>query len=177
MDLEQIRRQIDAVDMKMRDLFLERMHLSGQVAEAKKGSGQDVYVPIREREVIASRSKGIEEEYLPHCRAFFRQMMGISRTFQYARLSESADVLCGLPESDGEVVLCFSCGLDGVLLSACLHAVVTAGLSVRQLEVKERDFGLDCQIHLSGDFSDRLARASVLQILRETDKASYQIIK
>ena len=176
MDLAKIRRQIDVLDGKMKDLFLERVSLSGQVAEAKKISGGDVYVPAREQEVLASRSEGMQEEYRPHCQAFFRQLMGISRTYQYARFLESDDALSRLPDQTGDIFMCFSCEKGSVQLAACLNAVVTAGLSVKTLEANERDGGLDCQVCLSGDFTDGLARASILQILRENKNVTLKLI-
>ncbi len=51
MDLEQLRRQIDAVDEKILNLLNERAGLISGVAKAKEGK-ESVYVPAREKEVI-----------------------------------------------------------------------------------------------------------------------------
>ncbi len=62
MGLDKIRQEIDTVDKQMRKLFLRRMELSGQVIEEKKKTGDTVYVPKREAEIIARRMEGVEAE-------------------------------------------------------------------------------------------------------------------
>ena len=55
MTLEEIRKQIDAIDTQMKPLFLQRMECARYVAEEKEKTGGNVYVPEREREIIEKR--------------------------------------------------------------------------------------------------------------------------
>ena len=110
MDLGGIRQKIDQVDQQMKHLFLERMGYSAQVVQVKKQLGGSVYVPKREQEILTLRQQGVQKEQVLECREFFRQMMGLSRTYQYSKLVEGNADLLGLPDGVGEVGLEFSCG-------------------------------------------------------------------
>ena len=136
MSLDKIRQEIDQIDEQMKILFLQRMDLAKQVIEEKKKTGAAVYVPEREAEIIEVRSEGAPEEYLPECRAFFKQMMGISRTYQYSRIAGQAETLKVLTEGKDSVVLEFSCGMECGGLAACLNAVSLAGLQAESVKME-----------------------------------------
>lgn len=172
MDLDGIRKNIDEIDGRMRELFLQRMELSRQVMEEKKKSGAPVYAAQREQEILNLRAKGAGEELDWACRAFFSQLTGISRLFQYAGLAEGASCLRGLPAGEGEARIRFSRGKSAGKLAACLNAAEWAGLSARQVRDAETDGA--CRIALSGDFSSGLARAAVLAILSEQEGAGLE---
>lgn len=135
MDLEEIRQKINQVDERMKALLLERMGYSAQVAEAKKQTGGSVYVPEREEEILRLRLQGVPAEYALECRAFFKQMIGISRTYQYAKLAEGQERLLALPDGEGEAVMQFACSAEDTQLSAVLNAAALAGLMVREMHV------------------------------------------
>lgn len=172
MDLEEIRQNINRVDAQMKDLFLERMEYSAQVAGVKKQTGGSVFVPGREKEILRLRLQGVSEEYALECRAFFRQMIGISRTYQYTKLAEGEERLSALPEGNGKAVLEFSCRADSGMLATVFQAAALAGLLVEETAA---DRGPEEMLHvtlgLAGDFSKLPARAAVLQILEETEEA------
>ena len=177
MDLEEIRRGINQVDEQMKELFLERMQYSARVVEAKKQTKGTVFVPEREQEILRLRKEGVEEELVRECRAFFKQLMGISRTYQYSKLSEGDERLAGLPDEEGKVTLEFRCGRKDGELSSVLNAVVLAGLIVEEMTVSEcsaeyaQEEWLSCRLRLAGNFSGMLAKAAVLQILEEMKEA------
>lgn len=171
MDLDQIRQEIDEVDGKLRDLFLQRMDLSRQVIEHKKKTGGAVYAPKREQAVLSARTSGVSEEYGLPCKAFFRQVMGISRTYQYSEIAEDAACLRGLPEKEGEVLILFSCKRESASLAACLNAAALAGLVTERVNAEGAGGTISCGLRLSGDFSSRQAKAAVLQILEENEDA------
>ena len=52
MDLSEIRKKIDDIDSRLLPLFLERMQISGEVAEYKKAHGLPVLNKQREREIL-----------------------------------------------------------------------------------------------------------------------------
>lgn len=174
MGLEEIRQEIDKVDGRLKELFLQRLTLSAQVAEAKRRTGGPVYVEERELEVIASRSEGVDEELLPECREFFLHMMRIGRLYQYARLEEARVAQGKSEEGLGrakKAVLRFPGGLSGDRLAVCLAAARMAGLMVERLSFAD---GKASEICLSGDFSKQLARAALLQITEENGDAQLE---
>lgn len=172
MDLNEIRQRIDRVDDRMKELFLERMDYAAEVAEEKKRTGADVYVPKREQEILERRQQDVERRLAPACRAFFGQLMGISRTCQYARLKEGSALLSGLCGGEGEARLTFACGPYSGYPAAALNAAALAGLLVTECSaVRDLKGRLRCDLRLAGDFSKELAQAAVLQILKETEQA------
>lgn len=88
MELSQIRKEIDRVDRQIRTLFQERMDLADQVARVKAQTGDDVYKPDREEEIIAGRSQGMDPSILPEYQALIKKIMGLSRAYQYGRILE-----------------------------------------------------------------------------------------
>ena len=68
MELSDIRKQIDLVDDRLLDLFLERMALSEAVAEYKNQKGLPILNREREREILAKVTKraGEKERYAYH---------------------------------------------------------------------------------------------------------------
>lgn len=177
MDLDGIRQEIDGLDSRLRELFLRRMDLSGKVIESKKKTGAAVYAPGREREVIAARTNGVSEEYLLECGAFFRQLMGISKTYQYSKLAGDAKSLQKLPDGAGEVEVRFLCDGKSENLAACLNAAALAGLLAKRVTMEEKDGKYVCRLCLAGDFSSLTARAAVLQMLEENEDAKIVFVK
>ena len=52
MELDELRRQIDAVDRKLVELLNERARLVEVVGKLKKRLGMEIYMPEREREIL-----------------------------------------------------------------------------------------------------------------------------
>ena len=86
--LDDIRKKIDEIDNSMKPLFLERLACSRQVAEAKAKTKEEVYVPKREEEIIADRSEDTQGETQEAYTAFLKDVMQISRRYQYGVLQE-----------------------------------------------------------------------------------------
>ena len=62
MTLEEIRKEIDAIDPRIRALLMERLDCAYRVAEAKNISGDlRVYRPDREEEILARLSEKVPE--------------------------------------------------------------------------------------------------------------------
>ena len=110
MDLDTARGMIDAADWKMRDSFCARMEGSAAVAAAKSASGDAVYQPGREDQILADRMQGIPAEFRDAYRGFLSGVMRISREYQYrkrlqADLAWRADDGLGRILQDGQVVV------------------------------------------------------------------------
>lgn len=174
MTLEDIRREIDEIDREMKELFLRRMRMSEQVAKAKAVTGGDVYVAEREQEIIKKRTEEMPEEWGEPYIAFLRHMMNLSRTYQYSLLEGmQRKYLKELPQGQGEVNLTFVGTPEAFY--ACVDGLQISGLTVE--EMKREDCNSQCIIKLSGDFAKQLARAAVLQVLKETESAQLLITK
>lgn len=83
MTLEEIREKIDETDKELFRLFEQRMKLAKEVAETKRVSGDNVYKPEREEEVIERFAENAPENMKQYYRAFIRRVMLISREYQY----------------------------------------------------------------------------------------------
>src|SRR5476649_1952975 len=81
--MQRLRLQVDRIDLKMLQLLQQRTKLSGQIGKMKRRHGAVIYVPERERELVARLarlSKG-----LPPARAvaaLYREIMSSSRAAQ-----------------------------------------------------------------------------------------------
>ena len=51
--MQRLRRQVDRIDLKMLQLLQQRTKLSGQIGRMKRRHGAVIYVPERERELLA----------------------------------------------------------------------------------------------------------------------------
>lgn len=92
-DLKESREKIDRIDRKIVELFEERMDVATDVAAYKRSTGKKVFDPAREEEKLAVLKElarngfnrtGIED--------LFRQIMSISRKYQYQVLGTENDI-------------------------------------------------------------------------------------
>ena len=81
MEIEQIREQIDAVDGKMLQLFLERMHLGEEVAAYKKAHNLPVLNKAREREILA-RVQAEAGDMEPYAYQLFTTLIELNKVRQ-----------------------------------------------------------------------------------------------
>lgn len=82
MELEELRRGIDAVDEQLIRLFAERMELSARVARYKQAQGLPTFDPERERELLARVAALAGPELAPYCGPWFAALIAQSRTYQ-----------------------------------------------------------------------------------------------
>jgi len=81
--MQHLRRQVDRIDLKMLRLLQQRTKLSGQIGQMKRRHGAVIYVPERERELVARLtrlSKG--QPPAPAVAALYREIMSSSRATQ-----------------------------------------------------------------------------------------------
>lgn len=113
MNLEEYRKQIDAVDDELVRLFRERMDIAADIAQYKKAHGLPVLQPAREREKLDAVTAQCREDLRPYLRVLYSLLFELSRTYQsrdcrselFARIEhaiehtprlfpQSADVAC-----------------------------------------------------------------------------------
>lgn len=90
MELDQIRKRINAVDDAMHRYFADRLRCSEDVAEAKLQTLDNVYKPEREKQVYARFPGERDEEKL--YRLYVRKVMQLSRYHQYGIFLEKGIV-------------------------------------------------------------------------------------
>lgn len=87
-DLNETRKQIDAIDKKIVDLFEERMKVADDVAEFKLATKKPVYDPARESEKLDTLTSLADSNFNKTAvKELFTQIMSISRKYQYRKLA------------------------------------------------------------------------------------------
>ncbi len=83
MDLEKLRREIDAIDLEIIDRLNARVKLACEIGRVKEQNGQDIYVPAREEEVFAKLA-AINEGPLNEkaIRAIYREVISAATALQ-----------------------------------------------------------------------------------------------
>lgn len=91
-ELSEVRAEIDAIDSKIRNLLMERMDCSYDVARAKIGSGDlTIYRPDREEEILRRLGNGISEDRKAAYLAVVRKIMETSRMYQYGVIYDNCE--------------------------------------------------------------------------------------
>ena len=147
MTLEEIRRQIDALDLEIRNLVMRRMDMSRAVAECKKRTGDTaVYRPEREREILTSLGEGVPKErrdaYLAVVRSILRGSRGYQYDLFYGWDPGAAEELFGdlrVPEGGHGVRLKLKCPDRPGALAAVLSLVGDIGCDLAGLVPLGRD--------------------------------------
>lgn len=86
-DLKESRKKIDEIDRQITELFEQRMEVANDVAAYKRSTGKKVYDPVRENEKITALRKMANNEFNETAvEDLFRQIMSISRKYQYQKL-------------------------------------------------------------------------------------------
>ena len=86
MSLEDIRKEIDALDEKIVPLLKERMNCSLKVAKEKREQGLEIYHPKREEEIL-NRVNEKGGEFGSYIAGVYREIMGVSREAQQIELT------------------------------------------------------------------------------------------
>ena len=108
MELQDIRRNIDAIDDELVQLFARRMDCARAVATAKRETGRAIRDRAREREIVNRLTARAGEEYAPYVKTLYSQIFDLSRSYQSAlgdhRGHLSALIEQGLRETTGKAL-------------------------------------------------------------------------
>ena len=97
-DLQESRSKIDKIDAQIVKLFEERMEVANDVAAYKRSTGKKVYDAAREDEKIQTLRKMADSPFNETAiEDLFRQIMSISRKYQYQKLGESDSTQADFP--------------------------------------------------------------------------------
>ena len=92
-DLKESREKIDKIDRQIAELFEKRMTVAVDVAAYKRSTGKKVFDPVREDEKIKALREMTDNEFnKTGIEDLFRQIMSISRKYQYNVLGTENDL-------------------------------------------------------------------------------------
>ena len=137
MTLAEIRKEIDSTDALIRELIAKRMQLSDEVAKVKAQTGDPVYKPDREAEIL-NRDPGetVRQWELPY-RAVQRKILEVSRMHQYGRiLSLTGRQPLGWSEEPAPERGALHCGSASAFEKAAL-AAAKDGLYIQEILPEE----------------------------------------
>ncbi|MBR5805432.1 MAG: chorismate mutase [Oscillospiraceae bacterium] len=82
LNLEEMRKEISAINDEMLALFVKRMELSSQVAAYKIANGLPTLDRKREEAILQKVADNTSEEFRQYALEFFRNMMDLSKQYQ-----------------------------------------------------------------------------------------------
>lgn len=88
MTLNDLRVEIDEIDLDIKKLFLKRMKVAEAIAESKIKTGDKILKPERETEVIGKLTGDVEGDIRLSYASFLKKLMEVSRTHQYRKMLE-----------------------------------------------------------------------------------------
>lgn len=186
MTLEEIRKTIDTLDPKIRDLLLQRMDCSHKVAEVKQQDGSTtVFRADREQKILDTLGKEVPPERRAAYLAVVRKIMEASRMYQYGLLFDwnpgiLAPLLQGFSMERGakNVTVQFACsdcpnGL-GKLLSMIGDYDVNLE-TLTQLSKNTADSTVTFQVTLQCDPSESWIQQLLFQLSKESQ--AFKVVK
>lgn len=97
-NLDNIRKQIQAVDKEMAALFERRMQLAKGVMEFKQASGLPIYDEEQEKKILAHSAEYVQDPSLKeYHRIFVKNLMDVSKAYQERVMDKMKVAYCGIP--------------------------------------------------------------------------------
>ena len=165
MTLEEIRKEIDQTDAQIKKLFLQRMELALMVAQTKAETGDAVYKPDRETEVLKRQSADLPQGLCRAYTAVQKKMMAASRMVQYEYLREHQEGSGGETKEQGYCRRIVLKKPDAASMTALLTILADYGVQVRLLPADSQEEGVSMMILPEGGL--RSGDALYLQLTRE----------
>lgn len=100
MDINELRKEIDAVDRELVELFARRMEVAAKISACKREQGLPVLDRAREAEKLDSVAALAGEELGGYARRLFTTLMDVSKDYQRSLTGESADETAKAPGAD-----------------------------------------------------------------------------
>ena len=82
MNIQELRNEIDQIDDELVKLFCRRMDAAAQIAACKRENNLPIYVPAREREVLAKVAQTAGDEMGNYTRVLYSMLFELSRSYQ-----------------------------------------------------------------------------------------------
>ena len=90
MNLEECRKEIDAIDNELVELFVRRMNVAKDIAICKKESGKAVYDSERERLLLEKVEECAGEEFADYTKRLYSSILELSRNYQSNFLAQTS---------------------------------------------------------------------------------------
>jgi len=90
MNIDKLRADIDNIDLRLIELFKERMEIALDIARQKKESGKPVYDNTRERQLLHKAAGKVGDAFEVYIRVFFSMLMDLSRSYQHKFLADDS---------------------------------------------------------------------------------------
>lgn len=97
--INEIRSEFDAIDDEIATLYMRRLDISREVAEAKRASGTPIANPAREREILARVAKRVGPGREDGAALLFNTLFGLSKALQRDILQGESDVTRAMAEA------------------------------------------------------------------------------
>lgn len=174
--LDEIRKQIDEVDTKVKPLFIKRMECAKHVANAKAQTGGDVFVKEREVEIIKKRAADVPAEIYDEYVAFLKHLMSVSRRYQYGILTnmqetvlEEAFTQSGLQQEVPHqmVEIRFSCDSKQSDLNLFINMIALNHIDIECMNLQTVQELQEITMTLRGNVTDTNMRQLLCQIGKE----------
>lgn len=89
MDLKEVRIKINQIDEELKEQFNQRLECSAQVASVKMAAGDEVYKPLREKEIYARYS---DDNLGRNHKSYMKKLICLSRKYQYSKFIDAGMV-------------------------------------------------------------------------------------
>lgn len=186
MKLEDVRKKIDGIDPKLRELLMERLDCSKLVAEAKQEAGEtNVYRADREQAIIARLSQDVPEDRKAEYISVIRKIMETSRMYQYGMLFDWNPELfaalvkhVNIPKNGTQVVVRLTRPDHPNAMSSILSMVGDYGHNMKYMELLGFDKPaqtVSFELTILGNLSETSMQKLMFQLSKESQ--NFQILK
>lgn len=179
MALEDVRKQIDGIDTRIRELLMERLDCSAQVAEAKLAVGETtVYRADRETEILDRLGAQVTEDRRAGYLAVVRKVMETSRMYQYGIMYDRLEDPFGplsreldMPERTDRVRVCLTRENRPNAMSSILSMIGDYGFNMEQMELIREDperQTVSFELVIIGDLHETRMKKLMFQLSKES---------
>ena len=177
--LEDARRKIDALDPQIRDLLMQRLDCSREVAAAKLDSGDlNIYRADREAAILDRLGRDVPEDRRAGYLAVVRKIMETSRMYQYGLIYDALDDPFGLVEGSAllagktsRVLVRLTRENRPNAMSSILSMIGDYGYNMDRMELVSEDFErnvITFDLLIIGDLSEEHMKKLMFQLSRES---------
>ncbi len=176
-NLDEVRAKIDSIDPKLKELIMQRLDCSYQVAEAKVESGDlTIFRQDREDAILERLGEGIPEERLNGYLAVVRKIMETSRMYQYGLMVDWIDDLVdplveGVPAAEDAqyIRLHLTRPNKPNAMSAILSMIGDYGYNMHRMElIEENADRVTFELVVRGNLADKKIRTLMYQLSMES---------
>ncbi|MCD8010063.1 MAG: chorismate mutase [Lachnospiraceae bacterium] len=158
MTLEEVRGKIDAIDPQIKELLMQRLDCSLEVAKVKAAAGEtNIYRADREEAILDRLGEGVPEDRKAGYLAVVRKIMEASRMYQYGLLYDWMDDL-------------FAPLAEGITIKE-------NGTRVRvRLTRENRPNAMSSILSMIGDYGYNMDRMELIEDNKETNTVTFELL-